>query len=98
MKKISLAKYAKIKKMPRALVIKKILSGELKAEEKIENGKKVRYILMEDENQKSRSGQSASIIETIACFDLDGQKLVLDRNMTLYRVEKENYIEVPRCK
>ncbi|BAF70266.1 hypothetical protein [Nitratiruptor sp. SB155-2] len=47
MERIPLNKYAKMKKMSRAQVIHMIVKGEIEAEEVEENGKKVRYILVE---------------------------------------------------
>ncbi|SMC09382.1 hypothetical protein [Nitratiruptor tergarcus] len=49
MKRIPLGKYAKMKKMSRAQVIQMITRGQLQAEEVIENGNKVRYIIEESD-------------------------------------------------
>ncbi|BCD67842.1 hypothetical protein [Nitratiruptor sp. YY09-18] len=61
MNRIPLAKYAKMKKMSRAEVIHKIVKGELEAEERVENGKKIRYVLVkgsEDESFRQESNPS----------------------------------------
>ncbi len=88
MQKIPLGQYAKKMKMSRAMVIKKILSGELKAEEVIENGKKVRYILVESEELPqaqspceeilAKMGVEADLIfeESGECFALIGERLL----------------------
>ncbi|BCD60121.1 MULTISPECIES: hypothetical protein [unclassified Nitratiruptor] len=47
MERIPLSKYAKMRKMSRAQVIHMIVKGEIEAEEVVENGKKVRYVLVE---------------------------------------------------
>ncbi len=70
------------------MVIKKILSGELRAEEVMENGKKVRYILVESdklppvqsqcEEILARMGVEAQLVfeEDGECFALVGERLL----------------------
>ncbi len=55
MKRIPLGRYAKLHKLSRAQVIQKILRGELEAEEVVEDGKKVRYILINEEPKELAS-------------------------------------------
>ena len=88
MRKIPLGQYAKKMRMSRAMVIKKILSGELRAEEVMENGKKVRYILVESEELPPVQSRCEEILAKMGvkpdlifeedgeCFALVGERLL----------------------
>lgn len=63
MQRIALGQYAKRMRMSRAQVIKKILSGELRAEEVMENGKKVRYILIDSKELPQVQSRCEEILD-----------------------------------
>ena len=92
MQRIPLGQYAKKMRMSRAQVIKKILSGELRAEEVMENGKKVRYILMESEELPPVQSRCEEIlakmgVEPDLIFEEDGECFALVDNRLL-RIKK----------
>ncbi len=98
MKRIPLGKYAKLKKIPRALVIKQILSGQLQAEEVIENGKKVRYILV-DETQKPPKEEG----RVINCFADEEHRFIVmqvgnEEVLVVQSIDGREIKRVKRCK
>ncbi len=95
MKRVPLGKYAKLKKIPRALVIKQILSGQLQAEEVIENGKKVRYIVV-DETQESTKEEE----RTISCFADEEHRFIVMQvgNEEVLVVQSKDGVELKRVK
>ena len=88
MERIPLGQYAKKMRMSRAQVIKKILSGELRAEEVMENGKKVRYILIDSKELPQVQSRCEEILDKMGiradlifqedeeCFALVGKRLL----------------------
>jgi len=92
MQRIPLGQYAKKMRMSRAQVIKKILSGDLRAEEVMENGKKVRYILVESEELPPVQSRCEEILAKMGvkpdmifeedgeCFALVGKRLLRIRD------------------
>ncbi len=82
MQRIPLGQYAKKMRMSRAQVIKKILVGELQAEEVMENGKKVRYILIESEKLPQIQNQCEEMLAKMGIvadliFQEDGECFAL---------------------
>ncbi len=89
MEKVTLREYAKRHKLSYFNVMKMVNGGDVKSISELENGKEVKYILIEEEQERK---VSEAIIETSA------QKLTLEEENKLLKKEIERLkIELEKC-